>query len=71
MGDHAKRVTSVNIIEQYLSIHLFKGRPDFSVEPQSILNKRLDNVYIRPFSVFYTFLLPNVLLNSKYNKKNV
>ena len=54
---HAKRVTSVNAIEQHLSMHLFKARTDFSVEPQSILNKRSDNVYLCLLSSFYTLFI--------------
>ena len=54
---HAKRVTNVNVIEQHLSMHLFKARTDFSVEPQSILNKRSDNVYLCLLSSFYTLFI--------------
>ena len=68
---HAKRVTSVNTIEQHLSMHLFKARTDFSVEPQSILNKHSDNVYLCLLSSFYTILLPIPLLRLKTIKKRI
>ena len=68
---HAKRVTSVNAIEQHLSMHLFKARTDFSVEPQSILNKRSDNVYLCPLSGFTLFYYLLFYFIQKIIKKRI